>query len=100
MDFDIEEGCIVGLIGPNGAGKTTALKAMLGLTDFEGELDVLGHNPREGRHHLMQDVCFIADVAVLPRWLRVSNAIEYVRGCIRASTVTRAMHFLERTKIR
>ena len=59
VDFDIEEGCIVGLIGPNGAGKTTALKAVLGLTDFEGELDVLGHDPREGRHHLMQDVCFI-----------------------------------------
>ena len=80
VDFDIEEGCIVGLIGPNGAGKTTALKSVLGLTDFEGELDVLGHDPRQGRHVLMQHVCFIADVAVLPRWLRVSNAIEYARS--------------------
>ena len=100
VDFDIEEGCIVGLIGPNGAGKTTALKAVLGLTDYEGELDVLGHNPREGRHHLMQDVCFIADVAVLPRWLRVSNAIEYAAAVHPKFSRERAMHFLERTKIK
>jgi ABC-2 type transport system ATP-binding protein len=100
VDFDIEEGCIVGLIGPNGAGKTTALKAVLGLTDYEGELDVLGHNPREGRHHLMQDVCFIADVAVLPRWLRVSNAIEYAAAVHPKFSRERAMHFLGRTKIK
>ena len=100
VDFDIEEGCIVGLIGPNGAGKTTALKAVLGLTDFEGELDVLGHDPRIGRHRLMQDVCFIADVAVLPRWLRVSNAIEYVEAVHPRFSREHAMHFLERTKIK
>src|ERR1051325_8442718 len=78
VDFRIESGRIVGLIGPNGAGKTTALKAILGLTDFEGKLDVLGHDPRIARHELMRKVCFIADVAVLPRWLRVSDSIAYV----------------------
>jgi ABC-2 type transport system ATP-binding protein len=100
VDFEIEEGRIVGLIGPNGAGKTTALKAILGLTDFEGELDVLGHDPRLARHKLMRDVCFIADVAVLPRWLRVRNAIEYVEAVHPGFSRERAMHFLERTKIK
>jgi len=100
VDFEIEEGRIVGLIGPNGAGKTTALKAILGLTDFEGELDVLGHDPRVARHELMRSVCFIADVAVLPRWLRVSNAIEYVEAVHPGFSRERAMHFLERTKIK
>jgi ABC-2 type transport system ATP-binding protein len=100
VDFQIEEGCIVGLIGPNGAGKTTALKAILGLTDFEGELDVMGHDPRRERHELMRQVCFIADVAVLPRWLRVSNAIEYVEAVHPGFSRDRAMHFLERTKIK
>ncbi|HEY3858950.1 MAG TPA: ABC transporter ATP-binding protein [Gammaproteobacteria bacterium] len=99
VDFEIEEGRIVGLIGPNGAGKTTALKAILGLTEFEGELDVLGHDPRQARHQLMRDVCFIADVAVLPRWLRVCNAIEYVEAVHPGFSRERAMHFLERTKI-
>jgi len=100
VDFEIEEGRIVGLIGPNGAGKTTALKAILGLTDFEGELDVLGHDPRQARHELMRHVCFIADVAVLPRWLRVSNAIEYVEAVHPGFSRERAMHFLQRTKIK
>jgi ABC-2 type transport system ATP-binding protein len=100
VDFEIEEGRIVGLIGPNGAGKTTALKAILGLTDFEGELDVLGHDPRQARHELMRDVCFIADVAVLPRWLKVSNAIDYVEAVHPHFKRERALHFLERTKIR
>ena len=100
VDFDIEEGCIVGLIGPNGAGKTTALKAVLGLTDFEGELDVLGHDPRQQRHHLMRDVCFIADVAVLPRWLKVENALSYAEAVHPKFSRERAMHFLERTKIK
>jgi ABC-2 type transport system ATP-binding protein len=100
VDFEIEEGRIVGLIGPNGAGKTTALKAVLGLTDFDGELDVLGHDPRQARHELMRHVCFIADVAVLPRWLRVSNAIEYVEAVHPGFSRERAMHFLERTKIK
>ncbi|HET7922165.1 MAG TPA: ABC transporter ATP-binding protein [Gammaproteobacteria bacterium] len=99
VDFDIEEGCIVGLIGPNGAGKTTALKAMLGLTDFEGELDVLGHDPRISRHRLLHDVCFIADVAVLPRWLKVANAIEFVEAVHPKFSRERAMQFLDRTKI-
>ncbi len=100
VDFEIEEGRIVGLIGPNGAGKTTALKAILGLTDFEGELDVLGHDPRQSRPQLMRDVCFIADVAVLPRWLRVNNAVEYVEAVHPGFSRERAMHFLERTKIK
>ena len=100
VDFQIEEGRIVGLIGPNGAGKTTALKAILGLTEFDGELDVLGHDPRQSRHNLMRDVCFIADVAVLPRWLKVSNAIEYVEAVHPGFSRERAMQFLDRTKIR
>ena len=100
VDFDIEEGCIVGLIGPNGAGKTTALKAILGLTNFDGELDVLGHDPRKARHTLLNDVCFIADVAVLPRWLKVSNAIDFVEAVHPRFSRERAMQFLERTKIR
>lgn len=99
VDFDIEEGRIVGLIGPNGAGKTTALKAILGLTNFKGDLDVLGHDPRFSRRQLMQDVCFIADVATLPRWLRVSNAVEFVAAVHPRFSRERARHFLERTKI-
>ncbi|HVK50125.1 MAG TPA: ABC transporter ATP-binding protein [Pseudoxanthomonas sp.] len=78
--FEIESGRIIGLIGPNGAGKTTALKAMLGLTPFEGDLRVLGLDPRKDRDVLMNDVCFIADVAVLPRWLKVKEAIDFVAG--------------------
>ena len=78
--FRIPPGRIVGLIGPNGAGKTTALKAILGLTPFEGHLDVLGRDPRRQRDELMQDVCFIADVAVLPRWITVEQAMRFVEG--------------------
>ncbi|KAF1722615.1 multidrug ABC transporter ATP-binding protein [Pseudoxanthomonas wuyuanensis] len=78
--FDIEAGRIIGLIGPNGAGKTTALKAILGLIPFEGQLKVLGLDPRKQRDELMNDVCFIADVAVLPRWMRVKEAIDFVAG--------------------
>ena len=99
VDFDIEEGCIVGLIGPNGAGKTTVLKAVLGLTGFDGELDVLGHDPRKARERLMQEVCFIADVAVLPRWLKVGNALSFVEAVHPRFNRERAMHFLERTRI-
>ena len=76
VTFQVEPGSIVGLIGPNGAGKTTTLKSILGLTDFDGDLDVMGVDPRNGRHHLMEKVCFIADVGVLPRWLKVSDALE------------------------
>ena len=80
VNLTIAPGRIVGLIGPNGAGKTTLLKAILGLTSFEGELTVLGHNPRTERDLLMRDVSFIADVAVLPTWMRVSQAIDYLEG--------------------
>ena len=80
VTFEVQPGSIVGLIGPNGAGKTTTLKSILGLTQFEGELDVMGVDPREGRHHIMQRVCFIADVGVLPRWLKVKDAITYIEG--------------------
>src|SRR5580692_3161998 len=80
VDLRVEEGRILGLIGPNGAGKTTTLNAILGLTPYQGELKVLGHNPWTERDQLMRDVSFIADVAVLPRWLRVSHAVEYVAG--------------------
>jgi len=78
--FEIETGKIIGLIGPNGAGKTTALKAILGLTPFEGQLKVMGLDPRKDRDELMKDVCFIADVAVLPRWMKVKEAIDFVEG--------------------
>ena len=80
VNLRVEEGRILGIIGPNGAGKTTALNAILGLTPYQGELRVLGRNPWAERDLLMRDVCFIADVAVLPRWMRVSQALEYVAG--------------------
>lgn len=78
VSFDIAEGSIVGLIGPNGAGKTTTLKAILGLTGFDGSLAVMGHDPRTSRDVVMEQVCFIADVGILPRWLKVAEVIEYV----------------------
>src|SRR6266702_7924806 len=80
LDFRVDEGHILGLIGPNGAGKTTALNAILGLTHYQGELQVLGRDPWTERDQLMRDVCFIADVAVLPRWMRVSQLFDYVAG--------------------
>src|SRR5712664_3147366 len=80
IDLRVEEGRILGLIGPNGAGKTTALNAILGLTPYQGELRVLGRDPWTERDQLMRDVSFIADVAVLPRWMRVSQVIDYVAG--------------------
>ncbi len=99
IDFDIDAGRIVGLIGPNGAGKTTALKAILGLTDFEGELSVLGFDPRSQRTELMEQVCFIADVAVLPRWLRVREAIEFVDGVHPRFSREKCLAFLAHTKL-
>jgi ABC-2 type transport system ATP-binding protein len=100
VDFDIEAGQIVGLIGPNGAGKTTALKAILGLTPFDGELDVLGCDPRRRRHELMQQVCFIADVATLPRWLKVADAVDFMAGVHPRFDRARAETFLKRTEVR
>ena len=97
--FDVHAGRIVGLIGPNGAGKTTALKAILGLTDFEGELSVLGLDPRKERPALMQQVCFIADVATLPRWITVSQAIDFVAGIHPRFDRAKCMRFLARTKL-
>jgi len=100
VSFTVEPGRIVGLIGPNGAGKTTALKAILGLTPFSGELSVLGLDPRTHRDELMREVCFIADVAVLPRWMRVWQALTYCEGVHPRFDRRRAEEFLRRTDIR
>ena len=100
VDLRVEEGGILGLIGPNGAGKTTALNAILGLTSYQGELNVLGRNPWTQRDQLMRDVCFIADVAVLPRWLRVSQALDYVAGVHPRFDRAKAEGFLAKTTIR
>lgn len=97
--FEIPAGRIVGLIGPNGAGKTTALKAILGLIPFEGTLKVLGRDPRTERDELMRDVCFIADVAVLPRWIRVKEAIEFVAGVHPRFDRAKCERFLAHTKL-
>ena len=99
VSFNISPGAIVGLIGPNGAGKTTALKSILGLTDFDGEMSVLGEDPRSGRHKIMERVCFIADVGVLPRWLRVSDAMNYIQGIHPRFNRDRAEFMLAETKI-
>jgi ABC-2 type transport system ATP-binding protein len=97
--FRIEPGRIVGLIGPNGAGKTTALKAILGLTDFTGELSVLGFDPRKQRDKLMGEVCFIADVAVLPRWIKVRQAVDFVANVHPRFDRAKCEAFLARTKL-
>ena len=100
INLQVEEGRILGLIGLNGAGKTTALNAILGLTPYEGELKVLSHNPWTERDQLMRDVSFIADVAVLPRWLRVSQAVDYVAGVHPRFDRAKADRFLAKTTIR
>ena len=100
VSFSVEPGRIVGLIGPNGAGKTTALKAILGLTSFTGELRVLGLDPRSQRDELMREVCFIADVAVLPRWLRVAQAVDFVEHVHPRFDRSVAESFLARTDIK
>ena len=100
VSFSVEAGRIVGLIGPNGAGKTTALKAILGLTPFQGDLKVLGLDPRSQRDLLMSEVCFMADVAVLPRWLRVSQALDYCSGVHPRFDRSIAEDFLRKTDIR
>jgi ABC-2 type transport system ATP-binding protein len=99
VDMRIQEGRIVGLIGPNGAGKTTAINAIVGLTPYQGELNVLGRNPWRERDQLMRDVCFIADVAVLPRWLRVWQALDYVAGVHPRFDRAKAEGFLAKTTI-
>src|SRR3954468_18308807 len=100
VNLHVEEGRILGMIGPNGAGKTTALNAILGLTSYEGELKVLGRDPWTNRDELMRDVSFIADVAVLPRWIRVSQLLDYVAGVHPRFDRAKAENFLTRTTIK
>jgi ABC-2 type transport system ATP-binding protein len=100
VSFDIPAGRIIGLIGPNGSGKTTTLKAALGLVPFDGELKVLGLDPRTQRDELMQNVCFIADVAVLPRWIRVCEVVDFVAGVHPRFDRTRCERFLANTQLK
>jgi len=99
VDLRVEEGRILGIIGPNGAGKSTALNAILGLIPYQGELRVLGRNPWTEREQLLRDVCFISDVSILPRWLRVSQAIDYVAGVHPRFDRAKAEAFLAKTSI-
>ena len=99
VSFTIGAGRIVGLVGPNGSGKTTTLKAILGLTPFEGGLSVLGRDPRTERELLMNDVCFIADVAILPKWLKVKDAIDFVAGVHPRFDRARAEQYIANTKL-
>src|SRR5689334_10479457 len=100
INLHVEEGRILGLIGPNGAGKSTALNAILGLISYEGELRVLGRDPWRERDQLMRDVSFIADVAVLPRWIRVAQLLDYLAGVHPRFDRGKAEAFLERTSVR
>src|SRR5215475_10037521 len=100
VDLKVEEGRILGLIGPNGAGKTTALNAIVGLTPYEGTLNVLGLDPWTQRDELMREACFIADVAVLPRWIRVSQLLEFVAGVHPRFDRAKAENFLAKTTIK
>ena len=99
VNFEVQRGAIVGLIGPNGAGKTTLLKSLLGLCPYKGELEVTGMNPLRERHRIMEDVCFIADVGVLPRWLKVAQALDYMEGVHPRFSRARAMELLATTSI-
>jgi ABC-2 type transport system ATP-binding protein len=100
VDLNVEEGRILGLIGPNGAGKTTALNAILGLTRYQGQLSVLGHDPWNERDRLMRDVAYISDVAVLPRWIRVSQTVDYLDGVHPRFDRAKAEGFLAKTDIK
>ncbi len=100
INMNLESGRILGLIGPNGAGKTTLLKSILGLTTFEGQLEVFGLDPHKQRDELMERVCFIADVAVLPRWIKVSQAIDFVEGVHSRFNRERCLGYLAKTKIK
>src|SRR5687767_15097615 len=100
VDLRVEEGRILGLIGPNGAGKTTALNAILGLTPFDGDLRVLGYDPWTERDRLVRDVAYIADVALLPRWIRVSQLLDYAAGVHPRFDRAKAEGFLARTSIK
>ena len=100
VDLNVEEGRILGLIGPNGAGKSTLLNCVLGLIPYEGQLTVVGQDPWRARDRLMRDVCFIADVAVLPRWMRVWQVLDYVAGVHPRFDRARAEAFLARTQIK
>jgi ABC-2 type transport system ATP-binding protein len=100
IDLHVEEGRILGIVGPNGAGKSTALNAILGLTQYEGKLKVLGRDPWSQRDQLMRDVCFISDVAVLPRWMRVSQALDYVAGVHPRFSRAKAELLLTKTTIK
>lgn len=99
VDLSIPSGSISGLIGPNGAGKTTTMKALIGLCDVEGELEVAGRDPRSGRHKLMEEVCFIADVGILPKWLKVAQVLEFVSAVHPKFVRERAEKFLSTTEI-
>ena len=99
IDLQIPAGRIVGLIGPNGAGKTSALKAILGLATYEGNLSVLGKSPASDRAALMEDVCFIADVAVLPRWIRVWQLIELTESIHQKFSREKCLQYLSSTKV-
>lgn len=99
VNLAIQPGQILGLVGPNGAGKTTCLQALLGLTDFDGDIDILGYNPKTEREKMLNDVAYIADVAVLPKWLKVEQALEYMQGVHPNFNLSKAHEFLAKTNI-
>lgn len=99
VNLSLNAGQIVGLVGPNGAGKTTCLQAVLGLTDYEGDISVLGHHPRKDRVNMLKDVAYIADVAILPKWLKVSQALTYMQDIHENFDIEKAQEFLAKTNI-